>query len=126
MVCFDLGFPEAARVLALNGAELIVAPSAVPLNFKEINRRRVVARAMDNQLFVLYCNYSGEVSGGGSLVVDPSGEIILEAGNEPGVYVQSIDLRQVAYWRNYERIYEHRRPDLYVLELDSTCGGSGS
>lgn len=113
LVCFDLAFPEAARTLALNGAELVVAPSVMPLNFKDISRRRVVARAVDNQVFVIYCNYTGEAYEGGSLVVDPGGEILFEAGTKTGVYLQAIDLRQVAYWRNYERIYDQRRPHIY-------------
>lgn len=117
LVCFDLGFPEAVRTLALNGAEPDRCPSAVPQDFKDINRRRVVARAMDNQLFVIYCNYTGDPYEGGSMVADPSGEILLEAGSEVGVYLETIDLEKVAYWRRYERIYDHRRPELYELSI---------
>ncbi|NIR48281.1 carbon-nitrogen hydrolase family protein [candidate division KSB1 bacterium] len=115
LICFDLGFPEAARTLALNGAELIVAPSAVPVTFKEINRRRLMARAMDNQIFVIYSNYTGEKYQGGSLVARPSGESLFEASAEPGVYGLTIDLGEIAYWRDYERLYPHRRPDVYGM-----------
>ncbi len=113
VICFDLAFPEAVRSLALKSADFIVAPSAVPQDFKNINRKRVVARAMDNQVFVIYCNYTGKDYQGGSLVADPSGEIQYEVGAKPGVYLHTIDLGLVDYWRNYERIYPHRRPDLY-------------
>lgn len=51
----------------------------------------------------------------GSSVVDPSGEILLDAGLEPGLYLQTIDLGQVKYWRDYERIYSHRRQDIYKM-----------
>ena len=48
-------------------------------------------------------------------MADPGGEIMLEAGTKPGVYVHTIELGQIAYWRNYERIYDHRRPEIYII-----------
>ncbi|RMD92804.1 MAG: carbon-nitrogen hydrolase family protein [Calditrichaeota bacterium] len=112
LVCFDLAFPETARTLALKGATMIVAPSAVPEEFKKINRQRVIARALDNQIFVFYCNYTGDHYGGGSLIVGPGGDILLEATEAPGLYFQTIDLSQIDYWRHHERIYEHLQFEL--------------
>lgn len=117
LICFDLAFPEAARTLARHGAQIIVAPSAVPLNFKKIIHRRVMARALDNQLFVIYCNHAGENYGGGSLIVSPSGDIILEAAEKPGIYVTSLEIEQVAYWRSFEPISHYRRDDIYQSDL---------
>ncbi|MFQ5433123.1 MAG: carbon-nitrogen hydrolase family protein [Nitrospinota bacterium] len=86
----------------------------MPSNFKVTSRRRVVARAVDNQVFVLYCNYTGKAYDGGSLVADPGGEVVLDAGTKPGVYIHTIDLGEIAYWRNYEQIFNHRRPKIYT------------
>ncbi|RMI27541.1 MAG: carbon-nitrogen hydrolase family protein [Calditrichaeota bacterium] len=115
LICFDLGFPEAARTLALQGAEIIISPAAVPEDFKEIHRRRVMARALDNQLFVLYCNHAGTAYGGGSAVAHPTGEIVLLADERPDVYIHTLRLEDIAAWRDREQLFAYRRPELYQL-----------
>ncbi len=113
LICFELAFPEAAAALARKGVRLLVAPSAVPSSFQAIARRRVVARALDNQIFAAYCNACGTKFGGGSLVVDPRGEIVMEAGGEPGVFVTSLELPLIDRWRKQEPLDRFRRPELY-------------
>jgi nitrilase len=113
IICFDLSFSEPARVLALNGAELILSPSAVPPDFDAYAQRRVTARALDNQLFVLYCNFAGPDFPGHSLVVDSRGEVIERAGEEETLLICSLDRQKLRAWREKERIFTMRHPELY-------------
>ncbi|MFQ5561887.1 MAG: carbon-nitrogen hydrolase family protein, partial [Nitrospinota bacterium] len=113
--CFDLGFPEASRSLVLKGAEIIVAPSLVPADFKDINKKRVVARALDNQIFVIYCNYAGGGHSGGSLIADPGGDILMEADDKPGIFIKNIDLNRIGQWRKKELLFQNRRPEIYKI-----------
>jgi predicted amidohydrolase len=113
LICFDLAFPEAARVLALAGAEVILAPSAVPTDFKTYSERRVIARALDNQCFIVYCNLGGEGFGGNSLVVDPRGEVLARCGPDQQLAFCTIDLDTITDWQGEERIFSERRPELY-------------
>jgi predicted amidohydrolase len=113
LICFDLSFSEPARVLALSGAQVIVAPSAVPADFKEHAERRVVARALDNQLFVLYCNFSGQAFAGNSLVVNAEGKVIARAGGDETLLFCSLDRQKSRAWRAKEKIFPMRHPKLY-------------
>ncbi len=114
LICFDLAFPEAARVLALAGAEVIIAPSAVPTSFRIYTERRVVARALDNQCYVLYCNFAGEGFDGNSLVINPRGDVIVRAGVAPDLVFGIVDLATESAWRQEERIFSERHPRLYA------------
>ena len=70
MICFDREFPESARILMLQGAELILTPNACPM---EINRlAQLRGRAYENMLAIATCNYPAGVPdcNGGSTVFD--------------------------------------------------------
>jgi predicted amidohydrolase len=113
LICFDLSFSEPARVLALGGAELILAPSAVPPDFDAHAQQRVRSRALDNQLFVLYCNFAGPDFPGHSLVADPSGHVLARAGADKELLIATVDLERARVWRQEERIFDQRHPQLY-------------
>ncbi len=99
LVCFDLRFPEAFRVLADLGAELILVPSA--FTYKTGSRHwetLLKARALDNQLFIAAPNQCGEHlpgrrSWGHSMMVTPWGDVVGQCGEEDEVLVREIDLR---------------------------------
>lgn len=113
-ICFDAAFPEVMRVLALKGAEVIVNLAAVPASFPvKYMWRRLEAAALNNQVFVIYCNRPGEVFSGHSAVFDPRGEVVAHAGAEEEILQAEIDLGEVAKWRAEEEIYSHMRPVLY-------------
>jgi predicted amidohydrolase len=80
MICFEHAFPEVATALALRGAEILVIPSAVPVGYEHLLTLRTRARAQDNQVFAVACNLTGDGFCGRSLVADPRGEVIAEAG----------------------------------------------
>lgn len=103
-ICYEVGFPEAARILALKGADIIVYPSAFGegrLYAWDIATR---ARALENGLFVIAANLTGTEKGettfgGRSRIVNPQGTVLAEAAEEDDVILSEIDLAFVAEQR---------------------------
>jgi len=95
LVCFDLRFPDLARLQANQGAALIVIsaqwPTARRLHWKTL----VQARAIENQVYVVACNRFGETDGtdfgGHSMIIAPSGEVLAEAGDNQGQISSALD-----------------------------------
>lgn len=113
-ICFDAAFPEVWRVLALNGADIIVNISAVPRSFPvRYMWRRIQGAALNNQVFAIYANRPGDYFAGHSAVVNPQGDIIVHADDEEAVLQAEIDLDDIEDWREEEAIYPNRRPLLY-------------
>lgn len=88
-LCYDLRFPEQYRQDALDGAELFVVSSAWPEPRCAALRTLARARAMENQVWLVLCNRSGPSESGGSycgqsMVVSPSGEIVVDCGSGVG------------------------------------------
>jgi predicted amidohydrolase len=87
MTCYDLRFPELARALVDQGAELLVAPSAWVAGPAKVHHWRtlVTARAIENTVYVAAAGQPGPRYTGHSMVVAPDGEVLVEAGVDPGV-----------------------------------------
>lgn len=117
MICYDIRFPELARKLALNGAQALFVPAQWPNPRIHHWRTLLMARAIENQMFVIACNrcgQSGETSFfGHSMIIDPWGEIIAEAGEQETVLRAEIDLALVEAVRAKIPVFEDRRPSLY-------------
>lgn len=113
LLCFEHAFPEVATTLALAGAQILVIPSAVPLDYEHVLHLRTRARAQDNQIFAIGCNMTGHGFAGRSLVADPRGEVLAEAGEEPTVLVVELDLAAARSERGREPALQMRRPELY-------------
>jgi predicted amidohydrolase len=83
MICYDISFPELARVLMMRGAEIMVCISASPLQSRPFFEKVLPARAAENSSYLIYVNLCGEQNGlqffGGSRVLDPWGEEIAKA-----------------------------------------------
>ena len=90
-ICYDLRFPEFFRKIALAGAEIIFIPSAWSL--KRLTPRRILtkARAIENQIFVVFANSSGI-----SEIVNPRGEVLAESGRGEEILTAEINLRERA------------------------------
>lgn len=116
-ICYDLRFPELFRRYALEGAQIVIIPAEWPLERIEHWRVLLQARAIENQLYIVACNTAGQIGetvfGGHSMIVDPWGKIIVEAGEDPGLFTAEIDLDRVAQARERIPVFEDRRPDLY-------------
>jgi predicted amidohydrolase len=113
MICFEHAFPEIATALALDGAEILTIPSAVPFGYEYLLTLRTRARAQDNQLFVVACNLAGNGFCGGSLIVDPRGEVLARAGTGEETIRATIDLETIEREREREPALRLRRPALY-------------
>jgi N-carbamoylputrescine amidase len=122
-ICNDRLYPEPSRVLAMHGAQMILMPICYSTysdptqraSFWEVPLR---ARAFENGVYVIASNRVG-VEGprhhlGRSMIVDPRGMIIAEAGSEgPELLVTDIDLAAVQRARSGFPWWRDRRPDLY-------------
>ncbi|CAL9513491.1 carbon-nitrogen family hydrolase [Streptomyces sp. enrichment culture] len=93
--CYDLRFPELFRALADAGAETLVIPAGWPERRRAHWTLLARARAVENQAFVLACGTAGTHAGvpqaGHSIVVDPWGEVLAEAGSGEEVLTVDID-----------------------------------
>lgn len=134
LVCWDQWYPEAARLMALAGADLLIYPTAIGFDpndeedeqLRQLDAWRTIQRghAIANGLPVLACNRVGfepDRSGAGrdaefwghSLVIGPQGEIIDEAGAEAEVLVADIDLGRGEDVRRIWPFLRDRRIDAY-------------
>jgi predicted amidohydrolase len=93
MTCYDLRFPELARILVDHGAEVLVVPSAWVAGPRKVEHWRILARAraIENTVFVVAAAQPGPRYSGHSLVVDPLGDVLAEAGEEAGVLRATLD-----------------------------------
>ncbi|GAA2595096.1 carbon-nitrogen hydrolase family protein [Winogradskya consettensis] len=137
MICYDKAFPESARSLALDGAEIIVCVSAWPgsrtgapadLADDRWTRRFDLfdrARALENQVVWLSANQSGTF---GSLrfvcsakVVDPGGDVLATTGTAPGMAIADIAVTEaLTTARRSMGHLRDRRPDAYPMLASST------
>ncbi|HEX2448550.1 MAG TPA: carbon-nitrogen hydrolase family protein [Methyloceanibacter sp.] len=114
-ICYDLRFPQLYRALALEGAELIAIPAAFTKQTGEAHWHVLIrARAIETGAFVLAATQggmheSGRATFGHSLIVSPWGEVLTEAGEEPGVIFADIDLAASAEARARIPVLKHGR-----------------
>ena len=131
MICYDREFPESARLLMLQGAELILVPNACPMELNRLAQLR--ARSFENMAAVATCNYPlGQPDcNGRSTVFDGvvylpelSGSrdiCLLEADGQEGIYLADLDLDMLRAYREREvHGNAYRRPRLYSALLDET------
>lgn len=111
MTCYDIRFPEHARLLIDQGAEAIVIPTAwTPGPRKEDHWSVLVrARAIENVAFVLAPGIATPICTGGSLLVDPMGVVLGELGEQPGVAVADFTRERLEAVRTRNPALEHRR-----------------
>lgn len=116
-ICYDLRFPELFRRYAVEGAKLIIIPAEWPLVRVEHWRTLLQARAIENQCYIVAVNACGDIGGtvfgGHSMVVDPWGKIVLEAGETPGLLNIDIEMDVVDEIRQRIPVFEDRRPEVY-------------
>ncbi len=117
-ICYDIEFPETARRLALAGAEIIIAPTALMASDEELVFKLLPARAIENGVFVAYANRVGRERElryvGGSRILDRSGKILAQASSdsediirktliipanaERSAYLHDVLLENKTYW----------------------------
>jgi N-carbamoylputrescine amidase len=128
LICYDQWYPEAARINAIQGTQVIFYPTAIGW-FKELKRdepfsaRRweaaMRAHASLNGIFVAAANRVGREGDlnfwGGSFVADPFGEVVARASsNKEEVLVASVDLSRIRISQDGWRFLNNRRPQTYT------------
>ena len=120
-VCFDIRFPELARLMALKGARVIFVPAAFNMTTGpahwELNFR---SRALDNQCYYVGTSDALDESfsyhaWGHSILVSPWGDVLGQLDEKPGAMVNEIDLSRVDAVRAQLPLLSARRTDLYEL-----------
>ena len=124
MICMDIGYPEVARILSLQGAELLLAPSAWIKEDEDLWALHLRARALDNLAFVAGINRVGDEGNlhfiGQSMVVDPRGHVLTKLGGGEDILVHTIDLDEINWARRRALHWTGRRPELYPPISDLT------
>jgi predicted amidohydrolase len=100
-ICYDTWFPETARQLAWMGAEVILQPTLTPTADRAQELVLSQAAAISNQLFVVSLNAAAPQATGQSVVVDPEGHVLLQAGDGPAALTHVLVLDQVDATRRY-------------------------
>lgn len=134
LICYDLRFPEPARVLSLLGAQLVLVSTAWPESATLYPDFLARARAAENGVFLAAANRIGREGSttylGRSLVVDPSGSVLAEAsGAQSETLICDLALsasdekRRIFVPGEYELdLFADRRPDLYRVLTNTDSG----
>ena len=117
-ICWDNLFPEGARILALRGADIIIAPTAASQDRHMHWERAITANAFANNIFIFRVNRVGRESGiafyGRSFCADPWGEMVSElAGSREAIVLADIDLKDREAAREMWGFLRHRKPSEY-------------
>jgi len=117
IVCNELRYPEVARKLTLEGADLLVSAADIPDFYIYPWRIMSISRAIENQLPHVACTRVGKdrysTYPGGSFIADGWGRILAEAGKEECFLLGEIDLEEAKEIRQTGSILEDLRTDLY-------------
>lgn len=123
MICYDREFPESARLLMLQGAEIILIPNASDMEHNRLNQLQ--ARAFENMVGVAMTNYAGS---GHSVAYDgiafSAGQsrdmLLVEAGQAEGIYLAHFDIQALRTYREFETWgNSFRKPKTYQLLVES-------
>ncbi len=128
LICYDVEYPEAVRTLALLGADVVLVPTALTDEYAAVPDFLVPARAVENQVFVAYCNHAGVENGmhflGGSRLTDIDGKALAAAGAGEALIIGEISQRRRAAAAKCYPYRADRRPELYSLltsNFDGQC-----
>jgi predicted amidohydrolase len=111
MTCYDLRFPELARRLVDEGAEVIVVPAAWVAGPRKVDHWTTLlrARAIENTVYVVGVGQPGPRYSGHSMVVGPLGDVLVEAGEGPAVLHAELDPAEVVSARRTNPSLANRR-----------------
>lgn len=123
-ICYDIRFPESARLLALSGAEIVAQPTNWPSQARILAEHVPIVRALENGVFFIVANRGDSENGvnfvGRSQIIDPGGIVLAIAERAPELLLAEIDPAQarekhvVVDPGEYELdLWQDRRPELY-------------
>jgi 5-aminopentanamidase len=115
LVCYDIEYPEPARGLALQGVDAILVPTANMIDFDEVQRVLLPARALENRVFVAYanaCGHEGDTTYGGlSTACAPMGEVLTQGGRDEQLMIATLTRTALRSARTSSQLPD-RRTDL--------------
>jgi len=127
LICYDLVFPEPARCLALNGADIIfvLTQGGASPSGDDISRAAFRTRAAENFVY-LVVSWGGGNERSGSMIISPKGEILVDEKRPGAIAIADIDPfdgRQAADFANWQndmrsRLFRERRPEAYGVLTD--------
>ncbi|MCM3718682.1 carbon-nitrogen family hydrolase [Fictibacillus phosphorivorans] len=117
-ICYDIRFPEWIRKPFVKGAKILFVPAQWPIQRETHWRALLIARAIENQCYVVACNRIGSdpnnTFAGQSLIIDPWGDIVAEASvSEEEILSAEISPGLVDEVRTKVPVFNDRRVDLY-------------
>lgn len=116
LICYDVEFPETVRLLALQGVDAVLVPTANMLGYDEVQQLLVPARACENRVFVAYANACGSEGpvhyGGASTVASAQGLPMATAGRHETLLLAALSPGELAAARRHSQRPD-RRPGLY-------------
>ena len=121
-ICYDIRFVELSRIMALEGAEILIFPGAFNLTTGPAHWQMLFkSRALDNQVYAIGvapaldkdANYN---SYGHSIAVNPWGEVIEELSFDEELKIVEIDLDEISRIREEIPVLKNRRTDLYEIK----------
>jgi len=118
MVCYDIFFPELARMLRLNGSQLMICISASPVVRRKFFEVLTVARAMENTTYLAFVNLVGIEDGlqfwGGSRLIAPNGSIISQAKyDEEDLVIGRLDYADLKRTETFIPTLRDLRPEFF-------------
>ncbi len=128
-ICWDQWFPEAARCLALDGADILFYPTAIGsepedpgLDTREPWRRVMIGHAVANGTWVVAANRIGSEGAinfyGHSFIANHRGDLVDAMESESGLAMGTVDLEQMREYRAGFGLFRDRRPELYQSLVD--------
>ncbi|ATW23904.1 carbon-nitrogen hydrolase family protein [Candidatus Formimonas warabiya] len=121
IICYDIRFPELARLLVAKGAKFIIVPGAFnmttgPAHWEILFR----TRALDNQVYMMGAaparnEEAAYVSYGNSIIVDPWGKVVQRMDGEENILIEDLEPAKIERVRTELPLLKHLRQDLYTL-----------
>ena len=121
LLCYEIGFPEISRILALRGAQVLIALFAFGKERERIYDTATKARAIENGAFLIASSTTGKGFMdfiGKSRAIHPSGEVLAQLDEEEGILTVDIDASVLDHYRYEEKgdshaYFANRRPGVY-------------
>lgn len=109
--CFDLRFPEGIRRVATAGAQVLLLPAQWIPGPAKVDQWTTLlrARAIENTVYVAAADQAAPRGAGASMIIDPTGAVLTELGEETGVLTASVDLARLAEVRKTNPSLDLRR-----------------
>lgn len=116
MICYDLRFPEMARMLVLQGANILVAPSGWVQGDLKLDHWQTMlkARALENGCYMIAPGQTGNIYIGHSMIVDPLGRTIVNLEERQALEFADLDLKLISETRERLPLLANRRTDVYA------------